>query len=148
MSDAMNPMFSSELLAQQAQANVTSILLATIAYLKEQKLSAGQWATFVGQRFAPSWEEMKEHSARDIAEMAALNMASGGATLRSVSGDASQASAVLSDWPSEEMLQFAGLSQDDADAFLDVFNPIAEYLGLRFTCQRQGDQLTLTFGAA
>src|SRR5918912_3215472 len=115
MSDAMNPMFSSELLAQQAQANVTSILLATIAFLKEQDQSPGQWATFVGQRFAPSWEEMKGHSARDIAEMAALNMASGGATLRSVSGNASNASAVLSDWPSEEILKFAGVSRDDAD---------------------------------
>ena len=145
MSDAMSPIFSSELLAQQAQANVSSILLATIAYLKEQNQSVGQWATFVGQRFAPSWEEMKGHGARDIAEMAALNMASGGATLRSVSGNASEASALLSNWPSEEMLNFAGVSQDDADTFLDVFNPIAEYLGLRFSRQRQGDELTITF---
>jgi hypothetical protein len=148
MSDAMNPMFPSELLAQQAQANVSSILLATIAYLKEQDLSPGQWATFVGQRFAPSWEEMKGHSARDIAEMAALNMASGGATLQSVSGNASNASAVLSNWPSEEILKFAGISRDDADTFLDVFNPIAEYLGLHFSRQRQGNKITLTFATA
>ncbi len=137
--------FTTEQLFQHAQLNATAVMLLTIAYLQEQRLPVEQWVAFVGQRFAPGWEPLREQGVRDLARTAALNVVSVGGRLVSLSGDAAQAEAVVTGWPAQELLDYVKLSQADADAFYRVFEAIAAHLGYRFTWQRDGEHVRLTF---
>jgi len=87
MSDAANTAFTSEELLSQAQGNANALALTTVAYLKERGLAVDEYFAFVGQQFAPGWEELRGRSVMDVARIAALNMVSVGGTLRSLSGN-------------------------------------------------------------
>ena len=145
MSEDMNNMFTSEQLMSQAQGNATFIGLATIAYLRENNLDINEYSLSVGQRFAPGWMAMQDRGARDIAQIAALNMVSVGGTLESFSGDGSQAEVVISGWPAAEALAFFKLEYDVFESFWNIFQPIAEALGFQYNWQREGDEVTMTF---
>lgn len=145
MSDEMNNMFTSEQLMNQAQGNATAIGLATVAYLRDNNLNVNEYSLSVGQRFAPGWAGMQDRGARNIAQAAALNMVSVGGTLESFSGDDSRAEAVISGWPEADLLAFFGLDYADFESFWNVFQPIADSLGVQYSWQRQGDRVTMTF---
>ena len=137
--------FTTEELHQQAQGNAAIIPLVTIAYFRERGLSVDDWTTFVGQRFAPSWSALQGAEPQAVARAAALNVVSSGARLVRLTGGADTGEAVLADWPDHEVLTMLGCTVADADAFLEVFAPIAESLHLQFAAHRQGEQLHLTF---
>ena len=143
MSDEMKTTFTPEQISQQAQGNFNLTILVVFAYLKEHALSVDEFNAFVGHRFAPGWQQGM--TAKEIARGAALNMVSAGGNLRSISGDESQAEAVLGGWPSEDSLVFAGVTQEDADKVWGSFGPIAESLGYGYQWHRQGDEVTMTF---
>src|SRR6266568_305796 len=127
-----SPEFTSEQLFQQAQGNQTAFVLATIAYLKEQGRTPQEWATFIGNRFAPSWDEVKGQGAKAAMEAVVLNFVSAGGTVQSFGGDETHAEAVVANWPPAEMMQPLGLTLEDIDPFHEIFTPIAAYLNLRY----------------
>ena len=137
--------FTSEELYEQAQGNVTAFILTTIAYFKESGQKPDEWITFVGDRFAPGWQSLKDQGAKAALQALALNFLSGGAHLQSFSGDETGAEAVLVDWPPTDILEMLGLNQHDVDAFYEIFKPIATLLGLSYTWHRKGNQVTFTF---
>ncbi len=145
MSEEVNTTFTTEQVLQQAQGNVNAVLLGTIAYLKDHHQSPDDWSASLGQRFAPSWESLKGHGAKEVARMAAFNLVSFGGTLRSLSGDESRAEAVIDGWPSSEWLESFYITLSDADAMWGAFEPIGTYLGLRFHWQREGNAVKITF---
>ena len=137
--------FTPEQITAQAQMNATAFILGTIAYLRDHDLALDEFADYIGQRFAPGWAEMQGRPVKDIAQMAALNMVSVGGALQSLSGDDSQAQAVIQGWPSADWLAFFALDQTNIAPFWNVFKIIAESLGLQCEWTRQGDEVTLTF---
>jgi len=143
MSDEMNTTFTPEQILQQAQGNLTGVLLVVVAYLKEHALSVDEFCAFAGHRFAPRWQQGL--TAKEVARWAALNIVSAGGNLRSLSGDESQAEAVLGGWPSEDTLTFYGVTQEDADSIWGPMATIAEHLGFDYEWHRQGDEVTMTF---
>ena len=143
MSDEMKTTFTPEQISQQAQGNFNGVLLVVVAYLKEHALSVDEFCAFAGHRFAPGWQQGL--TAKEIARLAALNMVSAGGNLRSLSGDESQAEAVLRGWPSEDSLVFFGVTQEDADSMWGAMGTIAEHLGFDYEWHRQGDEVTITF---
>ncbi len=143
MSDEMNTTFTSEQISQHAQLNNKYLVLVAVAYLKEHARSTTEYWAFVGRRFAPGWKQGL--TAKEVARGAALNAISCGGTLRFLSGDESQAEAVIAGWPSEESLAFFGLTQEEADTIWGAFGPIAESLGYDYEWRRQGDEVTMTF---
>ena len=145
MSDATPAAFSAEQLAEQARDNVTAFILITLAYLKDCHLSPGEYVTYVGQRFASSWHDVQGQPLVDITRLAALNIVSSGGVLQSLSGNDLQAEAVVTGWPSEEWRAVFGLTLDDLDPFWNIYVPIADYLGLKYSWQRQEDAVTLRF---
>jgi hypothetical protein len=71
-----------------------------------------------------------------------------GGTLVSLSGDDTHAEVLLAGWPDEEFLselQELQLTQSDGDRLLNAFEPIMEYLGIRYAWQREGEAVKLTF---
>jgi hypothetical protein len=143
VSDAMSTEFSSEELLSQAQGNATALALGAIAYLKDQNSPADEFFKFVGERFAPGWEELRGGSTKDVAQTAALNMVSVGGSLRSLSGDDNHAEVLIAGWPANEFLSELEITQSESDSLWHVFEPIIEYLGLRYAWQRQDEAVKM-----
>ena len=137
--------FTSEQLYEQAQGNVTAFVLGTIAYLKGQGRTPQEWVTFLGNRFAPAWEDVRGQGARAAMNAVVLNFLSASGRLQSLTGDEAQAEAVMADWPPADILELLGLTLEDVDPFYTIFNPVADFLNLRYEWQRAGNQLTFRF---
>src|SRR4051794_4134484 len=109
--------FSDEQIAERGMDNFEHVLFGTIAYLKARNLSVEDWATYLGEQFAPGWGH--GYTARDVTERAALNVASAGATVRSITGNDEWAECVVGDWPpsgklaSERFHHYFGLTSAD-----------------------------------
>lgn len=148
--EAPQSAFTPEQVAERGCDNWQHVLFGTIAYLKAQGLSVEDWATFLGAQFAPGWGH--GYTTRRFMEQAALNVASAGATVRSLSGNGEWAEAVVGDWPpqgklaSDRFHHYFGLTQEDVDPFWEVFRPIAEYLGFEYEWNRESEgKLSFTF---
>jgi hypothetical protein len=136
--------FASDEVLQQAKMNAQALSLVALGYIREKGLPVDEFWKYVGDKFTLGWDSLRGKGARVAMRTFALNMVSVGGTLESLSGDEARAEAVISDWPSPELLQGFGGSQGDVDQMYAVFGPIAEVLGLRYEWHRQGDQVTLT----
>jgi hypothetical protein len=135
--------FTKDEVLQQAKANAQALSLVTTGYFKEKGLPVDEFWSFVGEKFTLGWDPLKGKGARVAMRTFALNMVSVGGTLESLSGDEARAEAVISGWPSPDLLQAFGGSQSDVDRMYAVFGPIAELLGLQYEWRRQGDRVTL-----
>ena len=145
VSDSTNTQFTQEEVLELAQGNATAFVITTFAYLKERGLDLDEYVAFFGRQVAPGWEEMRGRPVADVARVAALNPVSVGATLRSLSGDDTHAEVLLAGWPDEEFLSELGLTQSAGDRILNAFEPIMDYLGIRYAWQREGEAVRLTF---
>lgn len=139
--------FTDEETAVQAAINARGLMMALFAYAREHGDSPETVAHWLGNMFAPSWEEMRNVGAREVARLAALNTVSMGATLRGLSGDERRGVASVTDWPDQDMLDAFEDGQDVADALYQIFEPVAAYLGLRYSWSREDGAATLTFEA-
>ena len=145
MSDSTDVQFTQEEVLEQAQGNATAFVLTAFAYLKERGLDPDEYVAFFARQVAPGWEEMRGRPVVDVARTAALNPVSIGATLLSLSGDDAHAEVLLAGWPDEEYLSDLQLTQRDGDRVLNAFEPIMEYLGIRYAWQREGEAVRMTF---
>ena len=145
MSNSNEAEFTTEEVMSQAQGNATAFALASIAYAKEHDLAVEEYVAFVGQKFAPGWEELRGQSLREVARMAALNWVSVGGGLSSLSGDDQRAEVVIAGWPGEEELSELGVTQADSEPLWNIFEPIMEYLGIRYSWTRQDGAVRMIF---
>ena len=144
MPDAANTEFTPEEVLSQAQTVATSWILTTIGYLKERGLAVEEYAAYHGRRFAPGWEELRSQPVSEVAQLVALNAVSVGCTLRSLSGDDTRAEVLIVGWPDQELTDFLQLAQIDSDQVWNTYEPIMEYLDLRYAWQRQDDIVRIT----
>jgi hypothetical protein len=145
MSDATNPQFTQEEILSLAQGNATALVLSAFAFMKERGLDPDEYVAFFGRQVVSGWEEMRGRPLVDVARAAALNPVSMGATVLSLSGDDTRAEVVVAGWPDEEFLSELQLTQSDGDRLLKAFDPIMEYLGIRYAWQREGEAVRMTF---
>jgi hypothetical protein len=145
VSDSTNTQYTQEEVLGMAQGNATAFVLTALAYMKERGLDPDEYVEFFGRWATPSWEDMRGRPVPEVARVAALNPVSVGATLHSLSGDDTHAEVLLSGWPDEEFLGELRLTQSDGDRLLNAFEPIMEYLGIRYAWQREGEAVRLTF---
>jgi hypothetical protein len=145
MSIDSKPTFTPKQITEMAQENANAFALASVAFLRERDISIDEFATYIGRCFAPGWEEMRGKTAREVAHLTALNMASVGAEVLSLTGDGSQAHLVIADWPSKDFCEFFSLSQSDVDPIWNLYEPVARYLDFNYTWKRRGDEVTMIF---
>jgi hypothetical protein len=145
VSDSTNTHFTQEEVLEMAQGNATAFILTAFAYLKERGLDPDEYVAFFGRQVAPGWEDMRGRPVAEVARVAALNPVSVGATLLSLSGDDTHAEVLLAGWPDEEFMSELQLTQSDSDRLLNAFEPIMEYLGIRYAWQREGEAVRLSF---
>ena len=139
--------FGSEELLEQARGNQTAIWHLAVRRAREQEGSVEGWASYVGDDFAPSWDEMGEKaSALDVARMAAMNVATT-ADMRPTALEGDEARAVLTvDGPESEWTEAMGTSVEDLDRTNEIiFAAIARRRGLKMTQERSGSSFRLVF---
>ena len=135
--------FSQRELLEAAEGNATAFIMATISYLQEKNLSTADWARFVGDKFAPSKDEVKDRGVDEIARAVALNLAATGGRLFSFAADQAEAE-IVALWPAdEEWLSEANLQRTDIQPVLEVFTPIAERLGINMESQMEKEGRTV-----
>lgn len=138
------PTFTPEEIASMSMGNAEGLFLSTISYMKSQGYDLEKWLQYVGNQYAASWDNLEDKGAAAVARAAALNWISCGAELVSSSGDENSAEAILK-WPSDDSAKFFGVSKSDAHQVNNVFIPIAEKAGTRFSWESDGDLFTLRF---
>ncbi|MEJ2358912.1 MAG: hypothetical protein P8Y13_12675 [Deinococcales bacterium] len=136
--------FSNDEVLQQAKSNAEALGVVTMAYLQAKGLPVDDYWRFVSDKFTWGWDSVQGKGALAAMRLFALNMVSVGGTLESVSGDEARAEAVVSSWPSPDMLEAFGVDKADADHAYAVFDAIATFLGLDYAWRRQGERVTLT----
>lgn len=139
--------FSAEDLLDQARGNQTAFWHLGLKWARERDGSVDGWATFVGEQFAPSWDELGEPaSALRVARLAGLNMATT-ADMRPVelTGDDDRAEVVI-EGPEDEWLSGWGTTREESDRANElIFRQIAERRGLTLEATRDEAGLHLAF---
>ncbi len=136
--------FTPEQLLDQARGNATALTLATVAFFKMQGLALEQLVNFMGTQLARGWETMRGQGAISTMNFVALNMVSVGAKLESLNGDETHATAIISNWPPRQWLDYFGLTTKDVDAWADLFKPIAASLDLHYERSSDGEKIIYT----
>ena len=138
--------FSESRLLEQASGNQSAIFLVSLAWAKQRDGSVDAYATFVGDEFAESWDELRDAGAREVARIAGLNFASSAdSRFVSLDGDDSRAEVVIQG-PDPEWLEGTALSAADTDRANElIFRQIVEHLGLRLEAHRDEEGLHLIF---
>lgn len=139
--DTHDPEETEELL-DHAEENLAGVILATVAFCKERGIPLSDWVSFVGNKFAPTWDEVKGKGAREVARLVALNSIASGGVVHSVTGDAARAE-ISATWPDAEDLEHFGLTRSDLDPVMQVYTPILAHVGLKFEASRSGDIATV-----
>lgn len=139
-------LFSQEEIETQARDNLNGVILGSLAYAQAHGQDGREWATFMGQAFAPAWTTIT--TPRAAAVRVALNCASAGMRIVSVEGDATHAETVTGDWPQRAELEFFGLTQAQVDQLWEIFQPIAHSLGYSYAWRRKNGQLHFTLTRA
>lgn len=139
--------FGTDKLLEQARGNQTAVWHLAVRRAREQEGSVEGWASYVGEEFAPSWDEMGENaSALDVARTAALNIATT-ADMRptALEGDESRA-VVTVEGPESDWTDSMGTSVEDLDRTNEIiFSAIARRRGLTMTQERTGSTFRLVF---
>lgn len=138
--------FSSERLLEQASGNQSAMFLTSVRWARERDGKVDDWANFVGEQFASSWDSMRDASARDVAQIAGMNFASSAdSKFIALEGDQQRAEAVI-DGPDPEWLKDTGVSVEDNDRANElIFGRIAEHLGMSLEAHRDDRGLHLVF---
>jgi hypothetical protein len=142
--------FSPEVLLEQARGNQTAFWHLALRRARERDGSIDGWAQFVGEHFAPSWDELGDDaSARKVARLCALNVATT-ADMRPVqlNGDDSRAEVVV-EGPDDDWLSSFGTTREESDHANElIFRVIAERRGLTLEARRDEAGLHLAFARA
>jgi hypothetical protein len=139
--------FGTDELLEQARGNQSAIWHLAVRRAREQEGSVDGWASYIGEHFAPSWDEMGENaSALDVARMTAMNIATT-ADMRptAVEGDQDRASVTI-EGPESDWTEAMGTSIEDLDRSNEIiFSTIARRRGLAMTRERTGTTLRFIF---
>lgn len=126
--------FTTEAILPFARANANMFLFSTLAFLKERNIPITEWTSFLTEHLAPRWETRRHYTARDIATLIAMNLASGGAELVRLDGDDHNAEVELT-WDVQPYIDsFQPLTREDFTHMLRFYGDIIEPMGYTYHC--------------
>lgn len=131
---------------QNARDNAASFAMVTIAFLKQRGTPVADWVWFMGELFAPAWDDLKGDMTA-VARHVRLKLENCGGAVAEQAISESDAQ-LLVVWPAGEAAGFAqklGILGEDAAQFLRVFEPIADRLGLALTIAAENPGIRIHF---
>lgn len=133
---------------QAAREDLYLILLGSIAYAKATGHNPSDWIAFMGRAGAATDTvtsgEMR--TPRQAVGEAAKNYAACNLRFVSLESDERRAEVVMTDAEDlPHLLRLLNLSLADADMLHDIYQPIAEAIGMRFSWRRVGNQVHFAF---
>lgn len=139
--------FSTERILEQARGNQTATWYLAARRAREREGSVEEWARYVANDFAPSWDELGDSTpAIEVARLAALNLTTtADMEVTDLSGDDTQAT-IIANGPEWEWAERMGVDPADLDRINEVlFGAIAERRGLSYAQERTDSTLRMTF---
>jgi len=130
--DAAGLEFAPDEVASASLDNALWWILETAGFMKERGIDLADWISYVGDRHALGWEEMRGKDLHDFARQVCLEIVSCGGRIDSMREDEGKAE-IVSVWPAEEDLADAHLTRDEFAPIHGIFEPIARYLGWRYS---------------
>ena len=139
--------FTQDELLEQARGNQTAFWHLALRRAREQSGSVDAWGRYVGEQFAPSWDDLgDEASAQEVARTCALNLATT-ADMRPlrIEGDDSRAEVIV-EGPEDAWLRDFGTTREESDRANElIFRAIAERRGMSLDVWRDEAGLHLAF---
>jgi hypothetical protein len=138
--------FSADEVLRRAKGNQTAVWYVSLAWAKNQAGGLDGWASFIGEQFAPSWDELGDDtSALEVARQAALNFATS-ADMQPIDLSGDDSRAVLSiAGPDQEWVDQGASAAELDRAYELVYSAIAKRRGLTLGAARTDGTLRLTF---
>jgi hypothetical protein len=137
--------FTQDELLDQARGNQSAFWHLALRRAREQSGSVDDWARFIGEHFAPSWDDLgQDASALDVARLCAFNLATT-ADMRplQLNGDSSRAEVIV-EGPEDDWLSRFATTREDSDRANElIFRAIAARRGLTVDVSR--DEVGLHF---
>jgi hypothetical protein len=131
---------------ENARGNAGALWMVGAAFAQEHGIPTEAWARFVGERYAPGWEEL-DGDLEKIAFQVALNFENCGGEVRERT-TRDESFDLLVTWPAGELRSLAddlGLTDAETAPLVRVFEPIAHQVGLRLTTQAEAGATRLHF---
>ena len=139
--------FSTQDLLEQARGNQSAFWHLALRWTRERDGSVDRWAEFVGDQFAPGWDDLGDPaSALRVARLAGLNIATT-ADMRplELSGDDDRAE-ILIEGPDDEWLESWETTREESDRANElIFRKIAERRRMTLDVRRDEAGLHLVF---
>ena len=130
-------------LLEQAQANSQAVLLGTVAFLRDEGIDAGAWATALGGSFGRGWGEPRRWEAAEFLDAMLTNYRALGAEVLAVRLGADLAEATLGPFPDPDLCALVGVAPAEADVFHDAPAAIATPRDLVWRWVRDGEDVHL-----
>lgn len=130
MAEQQDPNFSTQERLEQAAANWNALFFAVIDYLRQQGIDPEDFVQWLGERFAPGWEECRG-DIEQIAYYAALNPVALGSELRRYEVGEDEATI-------QTTIGHLSDEGEDVDLLADIYGPIMEYLDVDYEWEREG----------
>ncbi len=131
----------------QSQANLVSVTLINIDYLRNRNLTYTDWVAFVGSRASHYWDKQLDRAFADVLPLIYSAIQSYGIQVTEVSRTPTSAQAICTNWPDPTYLSYfqLNITPQEADPFWDMLRPITKRYQIQYTWRRSGDQVTLNF---
>jgi hypothetical protein len=148
MSEPTSLRFSDAEINQQALANASALPYLMVAFARACGRTPEEAAAFSGRIFAPGWARFAGIGADEMVRHMALGIVCCGGEVQELIGDATAAEVRVTGVPTEDEAAFFGITCEETDRYCDVFAPIAESLGFRYSWRRDGEALVLSVSRA
>jgi hypothetical protein len=127
-----------------SRANGQALVLGTIAFLHEIGVDPGDWAAYLGNLFAASWDPDLDLDAETFLDAMLTNFRSLGAEVIEANLALQQSRATIAGFPKPELCSELSVDGSHADIYLDVPYALAREHGLTWDWRREGLRVVLT----
>jgi len=125
--------------------NYLVMTLLPMIYLKKINQSIKQYATFVGELLAVTWEQFTGAPKKEIAKLIGMNYAAAGAEKIVFVENEDGFTIKIVNWPNPGFMQAMGATKKVVSDFHYVWEPIGKFLGLTFELQTTETEDLLIF---
>ncbi len=137
--------YTTEELDKHRKGNYLVMVLLPMIYLNKINQPVKEYANFVGNLLAVTWESLKDKPQAELGKLIAMDYAASGATEIKFIPNEDGFTIKLKEWPNPGYMQAMMTTKKVVGDFHYVWEPIAKILGLTFELQTSETEDLLRF---